>query len=546
MSEGKRGYQWIWRAVCVAAVVIGGLYYFGILNAFVPNTEDLGTVQHWYLILKMGQPYRHINIIYDAVSCLSVLAGGMSYFSIRLIFTLLYMMVLGLSLFLSAYRSKSNKQWFVFPLWTFFMVLVRTVREGSRFARVYEDTDLIYQLPYCYHITSLIFALICMVILQCYMNTETGKKKGLIGGLGIVIGIYACLSTDLVYYVVFAAPFLLVLVIRGFYHNKTRSYMLPVLAVCVGVMLLTRVLPGDFFAGFWKTETVGNPYGNIYGGSDWLNIGDILSHCVNYLKVVMALFNVEISNRPVISLHSLLLFVRIVLIVFGYAIVGKILICSIKGKIERCGFTIIDEILAWSFTVMSCVFIFTKNGVNESLIRYFPALVPLLTILLCRNIGGCIKGVLPVLEKINYKRYYFSAMIGALCICQAEPVWQYHVEDSYQEDCEAAIEYLRMWGVESDGYALAPYWLCSRLSVMTEGEILFFNNEQLIRDIYGEDAVARYVVVGWEDALRQSYAIVEGTDSYEEWIEGQEASLRRAVDLDHFYVCEFAEQGDME
>lgn len=546
MSEGKRVYQWIWRALCVAAVAIGGMYYFGILSAFVPNTEDLATVQRWYLILKKGQPYRHFNIIYDVVSCLSVLAGGMSYFSIRLIFTLLYMMVLGLSLFLSVYRGKNNKQWFVVPVWIFFMVLVHTVRDGSMFARAYEDTDLIYQLPYCYHIISLIFALICMVILQCYVNAETRKKKRLIGWLGIVIGIYACLFTDLVYYVVFVAPFLLVLAIRGFYYDKTRNYMLPVLTVCVGVVLLTKILPGSFFESLWKMEAVRNPYGAVYGETDWLDVSDILSHCVNYVKVVMALFNVEISNRPLLSLYSVLLFARIALIIFGYAIVGKILICSIKGKIERCGFTIIDEILAWAFTVLSCVFIFTRNGVNESLIRYFPALVPLLTILLCRNIGSCIKGFLPVLEKVKDKRYYFSAIIGALCICQAEPVWQYHVEDSYQEDCEAAIEYLRMWGVESDGYALAPYWLCSRLSVMTEGEILFFNNEQMIRDIYGEDAVARYVVVGWEDALQQSYAIVEGTDSYEEWIEGQEASLRRAVDLDHFYVCEFAEQGDME
>lgn len=42
----------------------------------------------------------------DMVSCLSVLIGGMSYFSIRLEFTLFYAIVLGLSLYLSVQGKK--------------------------------------------------------------------------------------------------------------------------------------------------------------------------------------------------------------------------------------------------------------------------------------------------------------------------------------------------------------------------------------------------------------------------------------------------------
>ncbi|MCM1182303.1 MAG: hypothetical protein NC337_02895 [Roseburia sp.] len=535
-------YQKLLFCMCAAGFVIaGGLYYFGIQRAFVPNSEDLSTVRRWYVILNMDQPYVHDNIIFDLISCLSVMIGEMSYFSIRLDFTLLYMLVLCFSLYLSIPDGRKTKRWYILPIWAFFMILVHTVRSGSDFAKVYDDTNLIWQLPYNYHMAPLIFALLSMIILQCYLNAGMGKRKNCIGGIGIIIILYALLHTDLVYYVIFAVPLLIVLVIRALYNNKIRKYILPVLAAGVGIILLTRVLPGTFFEKLWSKETIDSPYGAIYGNTAWLNPGNILTHFENYVRVIMLLFNIDISNRPIISFYSILYVVRIAFVIAGYGIIIRIVICSIKGKAQKNGYTVTDEVLAWGFVMLSCAFIFTRNAwYYRDSIRYYAGLVPLLTVLLCRHIDDWMKGFLPIFDDtVRHKRAYFAGIMLAMCVCYAEPVWLYEVEDSYQKDCETAIEWLKQWGADSNGYALAPYWLSARLSAMTGGEIIFHYDEQWLKNIYGEDADMRYMVVGWDDRGLLTFGLNKiAYNSYDEMCEKFKAPVR-AVDLEYMYVCEF-------
>ena len=89
LKKGLYKYQnLLFCAACAVAVIAGGVYFYGILHAFVPNSEDLWTTQQWYLILTGQAVYVHHNVIYDLVSCLSVVIGGLSYFSNRLEFTL--------------------------------------------------------------------------------------------------------------------------------------------------------------------------------------------------------------------------------------------------------------------------------------------------------------------------------------------------------------------------------------------------------------------------------------------------------------------------
>ncbi|MBD5531541.1 MAG: hypothetical protein HDQ98_04955 [Lachnospiraceae bacterium] len=526
---------------CVVTVIVGGIYYFYIQHSFVPNAEDLATTQQWYLVLKHVQSYRHSNIVFDVISCLSVLIGGMSYFSIRLEFTLFYVMVLGLGLYLSASGKKGRKPWFLLPLWAFFMILIHTVQADSNFTTVYDDTDLIRMFPYNYHIIPLIFALISLAVLQCWLNTNEGKKKNIIIGIEVIVVIYASLFTDLIYYIIFLLPMLIVLALRGLYNDKARKYMMPLLALGVGLMLLTRILPVSFFQKLWDNTTLGTSYGAIYGGTDWLNLDNLILHITNYIKAIMLLFNIDLSSRPLISFYSVLFVVRIAFVVIGYVIVAKVIACSVKGKAKQNGFHTIDEILAWGFVILSCSFIFTRNALYRDLIRYYTAFVPILTILLCRYVGDFLMKAMPVLETMKQKKIYFAGMIGALCICQVEPVWNYRVEASYREDCEAAIEYLRQWGAETSGYAVAPYWLYARLSAMTDGEILFYDNAETIKRLYGEDAVIRFMVVGWDDRGLLTYGLNNiAYSSYAEMCENYKSPIR-AVELDYIYVCEFGE-----
>lgn len=535
----KQYQKWFFFAACAIAVIVGGIYHFGIQQAFIPQPEDLAGTQYWYLVLTHREKFVHSNIIADAIMYVSVLLGGMSYFSQRLAITLRYGIILALSLCLSLTQKKGKERWYLLPLWAFFMIFIHTISSPSSYGIIYDPSGLVIQLPYTYHNLPLIFALISMVVLQCFLCAAGKKQKFVLGGIGIVVVIYALLYTDLIYSTIFVAPLLIVLILKGFYNDKARRYMLPLLALGVGLMLLTRILPGDFFAWMWSKTAVSTYGGAIYGQNNWVSLYRLPEYIADYFETIGELFNIDFGGRPIISFYSVLLVVRIAFVVIGYMIIVKIIKNSVKGKARQKGYNMVDEVLAWGFVVLSFAFVGSYGG-HESSPRFFAALVPILTILLCRNIESFMREFLPVLELIKYKKLFFGGIVGALCICQIEPVWSYQMVDNYREDCEAAIEYLRQWGVEDDGWAVAPYWLYPRLSAMTNGEIMFYCDEGQVKRIYGEDAEIRYMVVGWENNLVKQGLERFAYGSYEEMCEKYKTPIR-AVDLDYVFVCDFGE-----
>ncbi len=536
---GNRKYKWIICVVCLTVVIAGGVYYYGILLGVMPNGEELIGIQNCYLQMERGGRYSSGNVLSSVTTVLSVMIGGLSFFSARLQVALLYTIVLGLTLYLAIRRSGKRSSLAMLPLWAFFMIFVHTIRYSSDFGKMYDRTDLIYWMPYSGHITALIFSLACIVFLQCYLDTKTRKARMVWGGLGFVIGVYALIKSDLIFYVVFVVPVLITLFFRGLYNDKLRKYVIWAVSAGIVIILATRIMPGEFCEALWSRQRASS-YGVVYGATNWMDLDHILVHLGNYVKMILQLFNIDISDKPIISLYSVLFVVRITLVLIGYIIVARVIVSSIKGKIKDKGYTIVDEVLAWAFVLLSCAFVFTKYALYRDLMRYFGGLVSILTILLCRNITAYMEETFSALMRsIKNKKMYFAGILGALCICQMEPVWLYEEADMYQEDCEAAIEYIRQWG---DGYVLAPYWLYARLSAMTNGEIIFYPNEETIKELYGEDAQMRYMIVGWDEDGLLTYELNEFAYlSYDEMCEKYRTPAK-AVELDYLYVCDFGMQ----
>lgn len=537
--------KWILWVVCIAAVVGGGIYYFGIQNAFMPNGEDLWRVQRWYTILHYGQRYIPSNVVTDAITFFSVSIGGMSYFSLRLDFTLCYMIILGLSLYLSiAGRGNRKAPWYMIPLWAFLMVFLFVLRTGFDFSvgRV-DNTGLVNVYPFNYHVASLIFAFLCMIFLQSFLDATKKMNKIVIGILGAVVLFYGAKHTDLIYYVIFALPGMIVLGLHCLQNHKTRKFVLPAIAAGAAVLLVTSLLPADLKTAWWGTEPMTLYDSGIYGGTNWFDVDDLFHNLTRYIKVVLELFNIQLADRPMISLYSVLFVIRIAFVVIGYKIVAGIIRCSVKGITEQSGYNVTDEILAWAYVILSCTFLFTGFGVKEDgITRYYSALVPILTILLCRHLGNTVESVLPACKQIKYKRFYFAGIVAILCFCQKEPVGTYDAEDQYEADCRAAVEYVKQWaGDDEEIYVVAPYWIAARLSAIAEGDIIFGNNERYLRTIYGTDAAAKYVIIGWENRWFKIGVDDLVGHSYEEMCENYKIPLRE-VQLDSFYVFEFADE----
>ncbi len=483
--------RWVILIVCCVCIVAGGLYNFGIQSAFIPNSEDINSIFIKYMAIKSGRKYEHYNIIYDGITYLSVLIGGMSYFSTRLMFTLFYMIEMSLTLYLCLRQEKSYNLSFV-PLFAFFVIFIHTIDVDKSFGILVAE---IRQLPYNHHLPSVINALICFVIIQMFLNTQDSRKRKVLAVCEIVAVIYGFRYTDIIFISVFLAPLLLTLFIRGLYNEKTRRYVVGAVFIGLIAVLLTRVIPLNFFEKLWRIEP-GGFYSGVYGSDNWVDLGSVLGNVNGYIRLVMLLFNIEISNRPYVSLYSLLFIVRVLFLIAGYIIVFKIVKRSILGKIKESEYNILDEFLAWSYVVVSCSFILTRFG-TWGMQRYYVALVPVMTILLCRNLKGLLYGMFPdIMTGLRHKKLYFFAMMGIFCICQAEPLWQYEATDCYVEDCEKIVEYVQ----ETDlGYAIAPYWWATRLTAMSGGETIFYSSLNQLKEYEGEDAMPTYVIAGYID-----------------------------------------------
>lgn len=527
--------RWIILLVCIACLIAGGLYNFGIQSGFIPNSEDIGSISAVFMRIRAGSGYRPHNILYDSLSYLSYRLGGMTFFATRLLFTLLYVVEMCFTLFLCL---RKDKKWDIsyVPLFAFFVIFIHTIDVDKSFGTYVGE---IRQLPYNHHLTSVINAIACFCILQLILNTQDLRKKRILVICEMAAVIYGFLYTDMLFIIIFIVPFLLVLFIRGMYKEDTRNYIVMAAFIGMIVVLFTRIIPISLFEKMWRIEPGGH-YSGIYGSDNWVDVSGLLGNINGYIRMVMLLFNIEISERPYVSLYSLLFIVRMLFLLAGYIIIIKIIKRSISGRIYNSEYNVLDELLAWSYVVISCSFILTRFG-TWGMLRYYVALVPIMTILLCRNMKGLLYGMFPdIMTGLRHKKLYFFAIMGILCICQAEPLWQYEATDCYVEDCEKIVEYVRENDLE---YAIAPYWWAARLTAMTDGEIIFYEGMDQLKACEGEDAGPVCVIAGYVDNDSESDLYAFGVrdivyDSYEEMCE-KFATPTKVLHTDRFGIFIF-------
>ena len=132
--------------MCILALLVGIVYYGRIHYAFIPNGEDLHTAWTYFVHGK----YNGGNFLWNIITKISYQIFGLSYDSIHLVFIILNALVLILTLPLCL-KGKDNKwNYYVLPLFAFFMIFVHTIKADSEFGLLYPSTDMIYMLPYDY------------------------------------------------------------------------------------------------------------------------------------------------------------------------------------------------------------------------------------------------------------------------------------------------------------------------------------------------------------------------------------------------------------
>ena len=356
-----------------------------------------------------------------------------------------------------------------------------------------------------------------MVMICIFMKIKSIKVKIPFAIVLVLTIAYASLRTDMIYYVVFLGPLVIALFLRGLRDGKWKKTC--VLIVFIGFILffVSRLLPISIAERLWD-DTRADVYGSVYGATNFVNMYYLETTIFNYLDVVLQIFNINLQLHPMLSFWVIVYIVKLAMLIIGYVLIFKIIRSSINGTTDKNGYDLIDEIAAWGYVMLSCIFIFSDIGKYTSNMRYMTQLVPLMTIIICRNLKLAIPTVVyEFLADIKYKKALFFVAVGMLCVCYAEPVWCYEATDSYGEDLEAIVEYMKENEIE---YAWAPHWLFARLTMLSDGDIIFYQTQNEIKKKYGEDEQIKCIItsIDYENVANEFNNIV-GVESYDELCE---------------------------
>lgn len=476
---------------CVLFAIGAAAYYYGLLLEFPPNTEEMAPVWRMYYsdVMDMGR----IDIVAYLGTWLATKIGGMSYFAVRLSYAFFFFVIICLVLYLCLENKTGNenhRKIYLLPLIALLCVILFPIADNPALCWDEGGKDLIYLYPFQYHTSARIYALLCLTLIDLAMKSGKQYIRITFYVLMGIVCLYGMGTKDLIFYILFLVPAGIVLGKWALYHPKYHKTAIRVISIGLICFAISRFMPIEFVRKLWTNEHA-EVYGAIYGGTNWISIEGIGEQLLNYLQLVCLDFNIQLSSLPVISFYTVVYLFKAVVIIVGYIVMGHIVVKSIVGRSVQYGYDCIDEVLAWSYFLLSLIFIFTEFG-SMPFARYFTALPSVMTIVLCRNISS-IPDILhlEILKRITNKRTLLCICLTAMCLCSVGKVWTYRAPDNYEEDMKAIAGYLEN---AEYGYAVAPYWIYSKISAMSEGKVLVCRSYDEVRKVFGKDAKVAYII----------------------------------------------------
>lgn len=532
--------KWFVRILCAVTLIFGVLYYYGLQMAFIPDAEDLMCIWNCYKTREQGGSISiSKDIIFSILLAVSTSIGGISFLSLRLLFTLWQALVLSLSIYLSFYRSKEQEIClFRLPIYILFMILLHPVTQEDQYGLIVDyGTDFFYQYPYNYHFTPRIYMLLCLVLISWFLYAKSLRQKLLLVVIFTVFVIQAVQIGDTLFYILFLMPFCIVLLLKVLHNTKARKYEIYFLGLAMGGILLLKVIPTPFKSQLWTRERAWT-YGSVYGGTNWITPDQIWTTIVNYVVKILEIFNISLSSLPLISLYTVINVLKLVLLIVGYIIVFAIAKGSIVGVQKWKTVSIVDEILAWAYIALSAAHIFTEYGQNIIYSqRYIQAVVCIMTILLCRHIVSFLGMIHWDFKEVCLKeKMAVSFSLFALCLCFFKPVWKYDtLSHCHEADMKEAMEYIK--GTDY-GYAIAPFNLAGVMRAMSNGEVIIYDSIAEVQGLQGEDAKIAYMITryDYEPGKYHPYMYYEEFGSYKELCD-KYSEPTRTIDYDTFSLC---------
>lgn len=438
-------------------------YYYCIHLGFTPNGEELT------MVIKTALGGKTENaLIWDAIYKIAYTYFGISYTTLRVAHSMLYFLLVSAT-FVLALKDKYSKSinWYIAPLFAFLMAILHT--GGSLYYGQLDES--FHQYPFDNHTLPTIFALWVILCLQHFFNLSTKRRYWWLCA-ALLLSVFGIIKTDLLFCIILVAPVIIFALVELLKRMKAEvstkiSIVVYTLFAVLAVICVLRIIyfTTPFLGDLFNVRSI-NGYGNsrFYGDADFVEINKIGTSILWYINGVLGLFNVNISNLPIIHIFSIIYLFRLILI--GLTIYFIIRYLSQWWKNDKTAKTdYIDIILSLGIVILSFVVLITQWGEEVVSVRYMVGILPFASILLCRNFK-----VVNQWLKFDNNKFMVGTFIFFImcCFIYAKPIGELEKNPDFWDDEYSDI--LALIEEENLGTGVGSIWIGHVLTCLSEGE----------------------------------------------------------------------------
>lgn len=483
-------------------VLCAGIYNYGLHRSFWFDYEYSFQIYRRFLAEVYGLNL-DLSGFYDIVAYVPYHLFGCSLKALRAYAAIIYQLIIFFCTIAAIYSfEKGQFEWYKLGIFAFIAVILHP--GSSPYCGDY--STLFHQYPYDLHSAPVVYASFSIMLLCIHQGLKERKYKCILKVLIFMVMLVGYKRVDFLYIVGFVGPLICV----GLIYLWKEHWQLFV-ALVFGVMALLAILHVISFAvpslaSLFVYNSIG--YGTwsdgstIYGNSGFADLREIGSYMANAIAEFLALYNIDISGKSMLSIGTLLAGFRLLLVTYMLVCCIKNVINALKKDENFQSINTIDIVLTLGILFNLLIIMFSDYGSGARCIRYMTLTLFYGAIFMARQSENIMIRLFGRVDSLS-KRFFFLFFALAI-IVNMQPFWKV---DDYVADYEPAFLNVSRFIIENNlGNGIGGHGYASTLTLLGEGDYAvvdsYYTGNGFAYSVECDVSATYHYIVDWQERWR--------------------------------------------
>lgn len=450
-------------------VLCAGIYNYGLHRSFWPDHEYAIAVYGRFLNEFYGHNMDLTGIYYN-VAYIPYKLFGCSLKAVRVFAVLMYQIIIFFSTIVAIYSYKRRRfEWYKLGIFAFIAVLLHP--GSSLFCGSYYTN--LHQYPYDMHTSAVAYATLSIMLLCIHQGITERKYKNIMKVIILIVIVMGYKRSDFLYIIGFVGP-LICVGLMYLWREKRKLFFVVSFGVIAALALLHVIsFAVPALSSLFEHHSLYTGYeaGEVYGNIGFADLGEIFNYIANTTTELLALFNIDISAKSMLSISTLLAGLRLILVIFIITGSFRIVANAIRKANYDQSLDSINIVLALGILFNLFIVMFSRYGTGGYCIRYMTLILFYGAILLARQSENII---VKLYGEINDRsKLYFFLFFSLAIVANMTTFWKM---DDYVADYETAIKNVSDYIIENNlGNGIGTPDCASLLTLAGEGSYAVVN-----------------------------------------------------------------------